>query len=61
MADHTQCHRDIDQLLAEVKRLRDFCQYVTEYSNDPQIVRVAERHLTYNVERHSDGKESQEG
>lgn len=22
MADHTQCHRDIDQLLAEVERLR---------------------------------------
>lgn len=58
MADHAQCHRDINQLLTELKRLRDFAKYVYDYSNDPQIVRVAERHLTYNVTAHNDGAES---
>lgn len=43
-------------LLSERNRLRDFVRYVFDHSNDPQIVRVAERHIAQ-----IDGLGAQEG
>lgn len=55
MADHAQCHRDIDHLLAEIGRLRDMLRLCEEHCSDGFVAEKARALLAYSVERHSDG------
>ena len=58
--DHAQCHRDIDQLLAEVKRLRVMLRLCEEHCSDGWVAQQARDLLAYSVERHIDGLERSE-
>jgi hypothetical protein len=57
MPDHAQCHRDIDQLLAEIARLRAALTMCAEAG------REAAEALVYTVERteHNDGSITPQG
>lgn len=53
MADHAQCHRDIDLLLAEIARLRDMLRLCEEHCSDGFVAEKARALLAYSVERHT--------
>lgn len=51
MADHTQCHRDIDQLLAEIELLRNMLRLCEQHCSDGWIAEQTRTLLAHSVAR----------
>ena len=54
MADHAQCHRDIDQLLAEIELLRNMLRLCEQHCSDGWIAEQTRTLLAHSV-AHIDG------